>query len=101
MTERVDNHSHIILADIRDMVAAAKANGITEHSITEHVSQFKELRESVKFGSTHSSGKLFANLKDYELESKKVEECGLGMRVNRGLEVDFAPRFESQVGRVC
>jgi HisJ family histidinol phosphate phosphatase len=97
MTERLDNHSHIILADIRDMVAAAKANGITEYSITEHVSQFRGLRESVKFGSKHSSGKLFANLKEYEMEFKKIEERGLGMKVNRGLEVDFSPRFESQV----
>lgn len=97
MTERVDNHSHIAFADIRSMVAAAKANGITEYSITEHISQFRELRESIRFGSIHSSGKLFANLKDYEVEFKKIEEHGLGMRVNRGLEVDFSPRFESKV----
>jgi HisJ family histidinol phosphate phosphatase len=97
MTERVDNHSHIILADIRDMVAAARANGITEYSITEHVSQFRELRQSIKFGSIHTSGRLFSDLKEYEREFQRIEDRGLGVRVNKGLEVDFSPRFESQV----
>ena len=43
---RVDNHSHIIHAGIEDMVAAARTNNLDEYSITEHVSQFAELRRS-------------------------------------------------------
>ncbi len=97
MAMRVDNHSHIILANINDMVAAAKAKGVTEYSITEHVSQFKELRESIKFGSTHSSGRLFEDLNQYEREFQKIELHDPGMKINRGLEVDFSPRFESQI----
>jgi HisJ family histidinol phosphate phosphatase len=97
MALRVDNHSHIILANINDMVGAAKAKGVTEYSITEHVSQFKELRESVKFGSTHTTGRLFQDLNEYEREFQKIELHDQGMKINRGLEVDFSPRFKSQI----
>jgi hypothetical protein len=48
-----DNHSHILLARITEMLAAAKTSMISEFSITEHVSQFRELRESIRFGSVH------------------------------------------------
>lgn len=94
---RVDNHSHIILADIREMVTAAQTKGLTDFSITEHVSQFRELRESVKFGSIHNSGKIFESLKEYETEFRKIGDLGQATRVHHGLEADFHPRFESQV----
>ena len=97
MMARVDHHSHILNADIVDMVASAKANNIVEYSITEHVSQFRELRESVRFGSVHSKGRIFDSLKEYEDEFRKIDEEASGMKVNRGLEVDFSRRFETRV----
>ncbi len=94
----VDNHSHMLLAEILEMVASAKANNLSEFSITEHVSQFREPRESVRFGSVHSTGRIFESLKEYDDEFKKVNEQAWGMKVNRGLEVDFSPRYETRVG---
>jgi histidinol-phosphatase (PHP family) len=94
-----DNHSHIILADIRDMVAAAKARKVDRYSITEHVSQFRRMRESVDLGSTHGEGRIFEDLKEYRKEFSKVDEPALsGMKLRMGLEVDFSPRYEARVG---
>ena len=96
---RVDNHSHILHADIMEMLAAAKAKNLIEYSVTEHVSQFRELRESIRFGSLHSSGRIFDDLKEYRDEFRKVDERGgWGIKVNQGLEVDFSPRYERKVG---
>ena len=97
MMTRVDHHSHILNADIVDMVASAKANNIAEYSITEHVSQFRGLRESIRFGSVHSKGRIFDSLKEYEDEFGKADKEVLGMRINQGLEVDFSRRFETRV----
>ena len=95
----VDNHSHIILADITDMVASAKARNIQQYSITEHVSQFRGLRESVAFGSVHSRGRIFEDLKEYRKEFSKVDDSERrGMKVRMGLEVDFSPHYETRVG---
>jgi len=79
------------------MVKSAQAKGVTELSITEHVSQFEELRERVRFGSVHSTGRLFKTLDEYVDEFENIPEQS-GVRVNRGLEVDFSPRFEAEVG---
>jgi histidinol-phosphatase (PHP family) len=96
---RVDNHSHILLANIVDMVSAAKARDLSEYSITEHISQFRELRESVGFGSVHSTGRMFKDLKEYTDEFRKLDDHeDWGMKINRGLEVDYSPRFEKQLG---
>ncbi len=95
---RVDNHSHILFADILEMVASAKKNKLSEYSVTEHVSQFREPRESVRFGSVHSTGRIFESLKEYDDEFKKVNEHAWGVKVHRGLEVDFSPRYETRVG---
>ena len=97
MMTRVDHHSHILNADIVDMVASAKANNVVEYSITEHVSQFRELRESIRFGSVHSKGRIFDSLREYEDEFGKADKEVLGMRINQGLEVDFSRRFETRV----
>ena len=79
------------------MVASAKANNIAEYSITEHVSQFRELRESIRFGSVHSKGRIFDSLREYEDELMKADKEASGMKINQGLEVDFSPRFENKV----
>src|SRR5213080_1887120 len=95
----VDNHNHILLAEITEMLAAAKANNVGELSITEHVSQFREPRESIRFGSIHPSGRIFQSLKDYNDEFRKADRLAYsGMKINRGLEVDFSPRFETKLG---
>jgi histidinol-phosphatase (PHP family) len=96
---RVDNHSHIILAEIGEMVAAAKKHKIDRYSITEHVSQFKQMREFVDFGSVHRQGRIFESLREYRSEFSKVPESALsGMKLRMGLEVDFSPRYETRVG---
>ncbi|HZY47620.1 MAG TPA: PHP domain-containing protein [Candidatus Bathyarchaeia archaeon] len=96
---RVDNHSHILLADISEMVDAARAKGLSEYSITEHVSQFSELRESVKFGSLHPTGRIFRTLDDYLDEFRKVRKnVDSEMKIKRGLEVDFLPRYQTAIG---
>jgi len=95
----VDNHNHILLAEITEMLAAAKTNNVSEYSITEHVSQFREPRESIRFGSIHPSGRIFQSLKDYNAEFRKADQLAYsGMKINRGLEVDFSPRFETRLG---
>ncbi len=96
---RVDNHSHIILAGIGEMVAAARVHKIERYSITEHVSQFRPMRESVAFGSVHAKGRIFEDLGEYRNEFSKVPESALsGMKLRMGLEVDFSPRYEAKVG---
>jgi histidinol phosphatase-like PHP family hydrolase len=93
-----DNHNHILLARLTEMLASAKTSTIGEFSITEHVSQFRELRESVRFGSVHPNGRIFENLKEYNDEFRKIDRGAYtGMKINRGLEVDFSPRFEKRV----
>src|SRR5436309_6334166 len=95
----VDNHNHILLAEITEMLAAAKANNVSEFSITEHVSQFREPRESIRFGSIHPRGRIFEGLKEYNDEFRKADRLAYsGMKINRGLEVDFSPRFETRLG---
>ena len=95
----VDDHSHIILADITDMVASAKAKSIKRYSITEHVSQFRGLRESIAFGSVHTNGRIFEDLEAYRKEFSRVDDSELrGMEVRMGLEVDYSPHYEKRVG---
>lgn len=94
-----DNHNHILLARITEMLSAAKTNRISDFSITEHVSQFRELRESIRFGSVHPNGRIFDGVKEYNEEFRKIDQAAYsGMKINRGLEVDFSPRFEKTVG---
>lgn len=96
---RVDNHSHIILADIQDMVAAAKVRKVDRYSITEHISQFRRMKETVDFGATHGEGRIFADLAEYRKEFSKVDQSTLtGMKLQKGLEVDFSPCYEARVG---
>ena len=95
----VDNHNHILLAKITEMVASAKANNLSEFSITEHVSQFRKPRESIRFGAVHPSGRIFESLKEFKNEFSTVDQnTDSGMRIKCGLEVDFSPRFETKVG---
>ena len=94
----IDNHTHILLADILEMVASAKANNISVFSMTEHVSQFKEPRESIDFGSVHSTGRIFASVKEYDEEFRRAKGESSEMKINRGLEVDFSPRYETSLG---
>lgn len=96
--KRVDNHSHILLARLGDMIDAAKANHVSELSITEHVSQFREPRESIGFGSVHLTGRIFSNLNEYAREFETFDPLTDEIKLNRGLEVDFAPRYEEKVG---
>src|SRR5437667_10194375 len=92
----VDNHNHILLAEITEMLAAAKANNVSEFSITEHVSQFREPRESMRFGSIHPRGRIFESLKEYNDEFRKADRLAYsGMKINRGLEVDCSRSFET------
>lgn len=81
------------------MVASARAKNLKQYSVTEHVSQFRDLRESITFGSVHTMGRIFEDLKAYRMEFSKVRDYELlGMKVRMGLEVDFSPHYEARVG---
>lgn len=97
MSTRVDNHSHILLARIADMVVAATSRKVAKLSITEHVSQFRELRDTVQFGSVHTNGRMFRNLREYTDEFLNLDKAGQAVKVSRGLEVDFSPRFQKRI----
>src|SRR5260370_17844024 len=70
-----DNHNHILLARMTEMLSAAKTNRISDFSITEHVSQFRELRESIRFGSVHPNGRIFDGTKAYHQEFSKNNQA--------------------------
>ncbi len=90
-----DNHSHILFDDVTSMVKAAKSKNLDCISITEHISQFKELRSEIRFGSVHRTGRIFLGFEEYlhEFETLDVPVP----TVNIGLEVDFNPRYEENV----
>jgi histidinol-phosphatase (PHP family) len=79
------------------MLASARAKSVEVFSITEHVSQFNEPRNSIDFGSVHETGRVFQSLKEYNHEFSTIPESS-GFTVRRGLEVDFSPRYEGKVG---
>jgi histidinol-phosphatase (PHP family) len=82
-----DNHNHIIYDDIQSMIKAAKEVGFDSFSITEHISQFKEMRASINFHSVHRTGRMFSNFEEYFREFDGFDHKS--PKVNRGLEVDF------------
>jgi histidinol-phosphatase (PHP family) len=92
-----DNHSHIILASIESMVAAAKKTQISRYSVTEHISQFSFARRSIKFGSVHESGRMFSSFDEYLNEFEKVRDAD-GIQVRKGLEVDYIREFKTEIG---
>lgn len=94
-----DNHSHVILAPIESMVAAAKKTQVSRLSTTEHISQFTFVRQSVKFASVHESGRMFSSFDEYLKEFEKVSDAD-GVRVRKGLEVDYIREFRSEIGRL-
>jgi HisJ family histidinol phosphate phosphatase len=91
-----DNHNHIIHDNIKSMIAAARTSGFASISITEHISQFSELRASVGFNSVHRNGRMFSNFEEYLMEFQKVNGKN-PPKVMRGLEVDYIPFFEEQI----
>ena len=74
------------------MVRAAKHRNFECFSITEHISQFKNPRKEIGFGSFHKSGRIFSDFDEYESEFANI-----GKKANKGLEVDFSPRYNRQV----
>ena len=91
-----DNHSHIILASIESMVDAAKKTDVNRLSTTEHISQFTFVRQKVKFGSVHESGRMFTSFDDYLKEFDKIRDHD-GIRVRIGLEVDYIGQYSSEI----
>jgi histidinol-phosphatase (PHP family) len=94
-----DNHSHIILASIESMVDAAKKKDVSRLSTTEHISQFTFARQKVRFSSVHESGRMFSSFDEYLKEFDKVEKAQ-GIRVRKGLEVDYIDKFRSEIGQM-
>jgi histidinol-phosphatase (PHP family) len=94
-----DNHTHIILASIEDMISSARDKGIQRYSVTEHISQFKEVRKSIEFGSVHKSGRMFDGFGEYLAEFQRVGyPFSNGLTIRKGLEVDFSLRYEKKLG---
>lgn len=94
-----DNHSHILYEGIRSMVQAGRSKNIDCLSITEHISQFKEARSSIKFGSVHRTGRVFSDFEEYRLQFESLDDHAL--QVKMGLEVDFSPRYEKEVSSLA
>jgi len=81
------------------MLDAAIARRVREYAVTEHVSQFKQLRKSIKFGSKHATGRVFRNLNAYLGEFAKMRgRVSANTKIYKGLEVDFIPRYETLIG---
>jgi len=78
------------------MVEAAKKTQVSRLSTTEHISQFTFARQSVKFGSVHESGRMFSSFDEYLKEFEKVKSVD-GVRVRKGLEVDYIGKFRSEI----
>ncbi|MHB1908552.1 MAG: PHP domain-containing protein [Nitrososphaerales archaeon] len=86
-----DNHSHILYENLQSMILAAKLKKLKSISVTEHISQFKKVRASVRFGSTHNNGRIFSDFEEYLIEFENVADHAFPIK--RGLEVDY---IESQ-----
>jgi histidinol-phosphatase (PHP family) len=97
-----DNHSHIIYDDIFSMTQSAVTKGLHSISITEHIYQFEKPRTEIRFGSFHSSGRMFNGFEEYLLEFQRNQvndriDAGNQLKVRKGLEVDFSPNNLDQV----
>jgi HisJ family histidinol phosphate phosphatase len=90
-----DNHSHVIYDDIISIAKSASMNGLQSFSITEHITQFSKPRSEIKFGSVHTRGRMFVDFEEYLSEFEKLG--GSFPKVNKGLEVDYSPRYEKHV----
>ena len=77
------------------MVKGAKSRSFDCISITEHISQFRQPRASIKFHSVHRTGRMFSDFEEYLLQFDNVLE-GLP-KVNKGLEVDYISAFEQDI----
>jgi histidinol-phosphatase (PHP family) len=77
------------------MVNSAKAKGFKTLSITEHISQFLEPRNSIQFGSVHQRGHIFSSFEDYLLEFERLDDREF--RLNKGLEVDYIARSFAEI----
>jgi histidinol-phosphatase (PHP family) len=80
------------------MVDAAKKTKVSRLSTTEHISQFTFMRQQVKFASVHESGRMFSSFDDYLKEFDKIRDLD-GIRVRRGLEVDYIGKYSSEIGQ--
>jgi histidinol-phosphatase (PHP family) len=78
------------------MIEAASAGGLHSFAITEHISQIEQVRKSVPFSSTHTSGRLFQDLGEYVEEFAGIAKSG-SPSVKKGLEVDYIQAYESSV----
>jgi HisJ family histidinol phosphate phosphatase len=80
------------------IVESAKRRGFKTISITEHISQIRDARAAIKFGSTHSSGRMFESVESYLREFDLSDPPSI--KVKKGLEVDYIPVFEDQMAKI-
>jgi histidinol-phosphatase (PHP family) len=102
LNRKSDNHTHILFDPLDQMIEGASQRGIRSISITEHISQIKEIRASVNFGSTHSSGRVFQNIDEYLQEFSTLQKYTVersSVNVRKGLEVDYIPGYEKEISR--
>jgi HisJ family histidinol phosphate phosphatase len=79
------------------MLESASKKSIACLSITEHISQIQSVRHLVNFHSTHRTGRIYPNLDSLLLEYDSVRDRNYGMRVKRGLEVDYIAAYEKEI----
>lgn len=81
------------------MVEGASRQGIESLSITEHVSQIENVRKSVDFKSTHSTGRVFRDIDQYLQEFSSLDQFSKNnsIRIKKGMEVDYIRGYEKEI----
>lgn len=90
-----DMHSHILVHGMDAMINGATQAGLKRISITEHISQFKEIRDSIRFVSLHKIGTIFNNVQEYEGLFQDANRPGISVYI--GLEIDFIPSRMNEI----
>src|SRR5687768_11498751 len=91
---RIDLHNHICLTSIEEMIESASDHGIREFGISEHIFQLHE--GHTIFPHVPEEGPRVA--RDWYVTSVRHAADQGKMNVRLGLEVDFVPGTEGEVG---
>lgn len=91
---RIDLHNHICLTSLDEMLASAAEHGIREFGISEHIFQLHE--GQIIFPHVADEGPRIA--RDWYVETVRASAEQGRMNVRLGMEVDFVPGTEGEVG---
>ena len=91
---RIDLHNHICMTSLEVMLAAAERQGMREFGISEHIFQLHE--GQIIFPDMVDEGPRIS--RDWYVNSVRDAAERGRMKVRLGLEVDFVPGTEGEVG---